>query len=79
MPLGFLVLAPTQVPLAHGHVAAAVAGIPPQRLAVVGLRAAGGVTILLQVHAGEVQLLERLDLGRWRRLGGGRRWIAPPA
>ena len=69
------VFATTQVPLAHGRVAAAVPRVAAQGLAVVGLRPAGGVAVLLQVHAGQPQLLERLDPGRWRWLGRGRRRV----
>ena len=76
VPLGIGVLAATQVPLAHGRVAAAVARVAAQGLAVVVLGPSGGVAVLLQVHARELQLLERLDLGRRRRLGRGRRRVA---
>jgi hypothetical protein len=64
---------------AQGVVAAAVAGVAPQRLLVVGLGAVGGVAVLLEVQPVEVQLLARRDLrrraGRLGRLGDGGRLI----
>ena len=59
-----------QVPAAECQVAAAVAGIAAQGLAPVVLGLAGGVPVLLEVQAGEVQLVGAGHGGRRGGFGG---------
>ena len=66
---GELVFAPMTVPPAQGGVRADISRLPTERLAPVILGPPGGVVVLSEVHAGQVQLLGRGD-------GGGRRGLA---
>ena len=64
----------TSLPVTSGRecgVGRRVSRIPGQRLPPVWLRRAGGVPVLLEVAAGQIELLDRTDLARLRRLTSG--------
>ena len=64
-------LAALQMPEAQRVVAARVQRVAAQRFAPVERRAAGGVAILVEVQAGDEQLVGAGDVRRRGRLGGG--------
>jgi len=62
-----------EMPEAHRVVATGVARVAPQRLAPIAGGAARGVTVLVEMQAGDEQLIAARDVSRCRRFGGGRR------
>src|SRR5207253_4846782 len=61
------------MPHSHCIVTAAVARISPQCLAPISIRGSGGVTVLVQMEARNVQVVIALDLFRQQRFSCGGR------
>src|SRR5436853_5769933 len=61
------------MPHSHCIVTAAVARISPQCLAPISIRGSGGVTVLVQMQARNVQVVIALDLFRQQRFSCGGR------